>query len=345
MLKKTSLTIIMLTLLSVTIVPMVHAEEASIQVDPQISTVEVGEAFTVNVTVNDVTDLAVWEVQLYYLNTVLNCTNVAEGPFLKQGGNTFFASLVNNTYNATHGRVLMGATLIGLIPGVNGSGTLGTVTFQAIGGGDTPLHLTATTLKDSTEPPRNPIPHTTIDGAVHVTDGAIHDVAVTNVTTSKTIVGQGYLLCINVTVENQGDVAESFNVTVFYNETAITLPDGKNHTTITLTSLNSTTITLTWNTTDIAKGNYTITAYATPVLGETDTTDNTFVDGWVVVTIQGDVDGDFEVDIYDIVKICIAYGSKEGDPKYVPEFDINCDRKIDIYDVVIACIHYGQTYP
>jgi len=52
-----------------------------------------------------------------------------------------------------------------------------------------------------------------------------------------------------------------------------------------------------------------------------------------------------ECDIYDIVKICAAYGSKEGDPKYVPECDINCDRKIDIYDVVIACIHYRQIDP
>jgi len=345
MLKKTSLTIIMLTLLSVTMVPMVHAEEASIQVDPQISTVKVGEAFTVNVTVNDVTDLAVWEVQLYYLNTVLNCTNVAEGPFLKQGGNTFFASLVNNTYNTTHGRVLMGATLIGLIPGVNGSGTLGTVTFQAIGGGDTPLHLTATTLLDSTEPPRNPIPHTTIDGAVHVTGGAIHDVAVTNVTTSKTIVGQGYLLRINVTVENQGDVTESFNVTVFYNETAITLPNGKNHTTITLASLNSTTITLTWNTTGTTHGNYTISAYATPVLGETDTTDNTFTYGIITVTILGDVDGDFDVDIYDVVKITSIYGSKKSDPEFNPNSDLDDDDEITIYDVVRCTRHYGQKYP
>jgi len=64
------------------------------------------------------------------------------------------------------------------------------------------------------------------------------------------------------------------------------------------------------------------------------------------VTIPGDVVASyFEVDIYDIVKICAAYGSKEGDPKYVPECDINCDRKIDIYDVVIACIHYRQIDP
>jgi len=322
---------------------MVHAEGASIQVDPPTSTVEVGEAFTVNVTVNDVTDLAVWEFQLYYLNTVLNCTNVSEGPFLSQGGNTFFASLVNNTYNATHGRVLMGATLIGLIPGVNGSGTLGTVTFQAKTSGDTLLHLTATSLLDSSEPPRNPITHTTIDGAVQVAGGAIHDIAVTNVTTSKTVVGQGYFSNVTVTLENQGDFEETFDVAVHYNETAITLPNGKNHTTTTLTSGNSTTITLTWNTTGVAKGNYTISAVADTVPDETDTDDNTLeASTEVYVTTPGDVDGDGDVDIYDIVKMCGCYGTKEGDPLYDGDCDIDGDGDIDIYDIVIICNYYGQ---
>ena len=41
-----------------------------------------------------------------------------------------------------------------------------------------------------------------------------HDVAVTNVTSSKTVVGQGYGVNVNVTAANQGDLPESFNVTV-----------------------------------------------------------------------------------------------------------------------------------
>ena len=173
----------------------------------------------------------------------------------------------------------------------------------------------------------------------------IHDVAVTNVTPSKTVVGQGYSTSINVTVENQGDFTETFNVTVFYNETAITLPNGKNHTTTTLTSGNSTTITFTWNTTGIAKGNYTISAYATPVSGETNLDNNTFVDGWVVVTIKGDVDGDFDVDIYDVVKITGIYRSKRGDPQFNPNSDLDDDGEITIYDVVRCTSHYGQEYP
>jgi hypothetical protein len=41
----------------------------------------------------------------------------------------------------------------------------------------------------------------------------VHDVAVTNVRSSKTVVGQGFSASINVTVANQGGYTETFNVT------------------------------------------------------------------------------------------------------------------------------------
>jgi len=108
--------------------------------------------------------------------------------------------------------------------------------------------------------------------------GPTHDVAVTNVAPSKTVVGQNCSMSVNVTVENQGDFTETFDVTTYYNTTTIetktvtNLPLGEN-----------TTLTFTWNTTGVAKGNYTITAYAHPVLNETDTTDNTYVDGTIQI--------------------------------------------------------------
>jgi len=48
------------------------------------------------------------------------------------------------------------------------------------------------------------------------------DVAVTNVTPSKTIVGQDYCMSINVTVQNQGGTTETFNVTAYYGNATIT---------------------------------------------------------------------------------------------------------------------------
>lgn len=173
----------------------------------------------------------------------------------------------------------------------------------------------------------------------------IHDVAVINIEASKTVVGQNYATSINVTVENQGDYAETFNITAYYNDTAIILPNGKNYTTITLLSGNYATVTFTWNTTGIPKGNYTISAYAEPIPGEPDTIDNTLTDGWVVVTIPGDIDGNHDVDYMDLYRLAKTYGSKRGDPNYDPEADINCDGKVDYNDLYILARHYGQEDP
>jgi hypothetical protein len=173
----------------------------------------------------------------------------------------------------------------------------------------------------------------------------VHDVAVVDVTPSKSVIGQRYCVDIAVAVENQGDFTESFNVSVFYDETAIILPDGKNYTTTILTSENSTTLTIPWNTTDIPKGNYTIKAHITPHPEETNMTDNTLTDGWIVVTILGDVDGDFDVDIYDIVSMCVVYDTEKGDPNYAPNCDIDCDGDVDIYDIVTACVNYEERDP
>ncbi len=51
--------------------------------------------------------------------------------------------------------------------------------------------------------------------------GGSPNIAILNVASLKNVVGQGYLTFIMVTVENQGDSTETFNVTAYYNETAI----------------------------------------------------------------------------------------------------------------------------
>ena len=179
-----------------------------------------------------------------------------------------------------------------------------------------------------------------IEYAVITSPLDIHDIAVTNVIPVKSVVGQDSTCKINVTVTNEGNFAETFNLTLYANTTAI-----YTHTNIVLTSGNSTTITFIWNTTSWSKGNYTLWAYAWPVPEEEDTTDNIYTDNFVIITIMGDVDGNFEVDIFDITYICVVYDTRMGEPEYVPNCDINSDGIIDIFDVTTACITYGQKDP
>ena len=169
----------------------------------------------------------------------------------------------------------------------------------------------------------------------------IPDIAIINIKLSKTIVGQGYSMFINVTVKNQGYYPETFNVKLCANTTIIdTLAN------IMLASGNSTIITFTWNTTGWTRGNYTISAVADFVQGEVDIADNTlFADMEVCVTIPGDVDGDFDVDLFDAVKLLKCYGAWKDNPSYDPNCDIDGDGDIDLFDAVILLMHYGQKDP
>jgi len=93
------------------------------------------------------------------------------------------------------------------------------------------------------------------------------------------------------------------------------------------------------------KGNYTISAYAWPVSGEIDATDNTFTDGTVKVTIVGDISGDCVVDMTDLGWIAYSYGATPSDPKWNSNRDITDDDLIDMTDLGIAAMHYGETCP
>jgi parallel beta-helix repeat protein len=169
--------------------------------------------------------------------------------------------------------------------------------------------------------------------------GGPHDVGIVSLTPSKSVVGQGRYLNVTIKALNYGNSTETFSITAYANTTMIDA-----FTDVTLTSRNSTTLTFMWNTTCWDKGNYTLWAYAWPVSGETCLEDNTFFSGWIAVTILGDVDGDRDVDIYDVVKITSIYFSQIGDPEYKPNSDIDGDGIIDIYDVVRCTSHYGESW-
>jgi len=173
----------------------------------------------------------------------------------------------------------------------------------------------------------------------------VPDVAVTKIATSKTIVGQGYTIIINVTVTNQALNYETFYVIIHANTTTIKTQ------TITLLSGNSATVISTWNTTAAPYGNYTISAYVWLVQGETNTADNNKTDGIIMVTIPGDVDGSFKVNYEDLFSLADAYGSHGPDfnypgepasPHWDPYCDFNGDNRVNYEDLFILADHYGM---
>jgi parallel beta-helix repeat protein len=61
--------------------------------------------------------------------------------------------------------------------------------------------------------------------------------------------------------------------------------------------------------------------------------------------ILGDVDYDFDVDIFDIVMIAGAYGTYFEHPEFNPQADLDKDGDVDIFDIVIAAGNYGMSVP
>ena len=100
-----------------------------------------------------------------------------------------------------------------------------------------------------------------------------------------------------------------------------------------------------WNTTDTSKGNYFLSAVADPIAGEIDLLDNSFANGIVEVKTNPDLDGDGDVDIFDVVMIASLYGCKEGEADWNPKADLVEDGEINIFDVVEVAANYGKTLP
>jgi len=229
----------------------------------------IGDTFSINITVSNVTDLKAWQFRLYYQSGVLNATDYEEGPFLQSEGiNTFFFPVnFTDNYNATYGLVFLTCARYALgvnVTGVDGTGSIASVTFKVVGGGGSILHLEDTILADSAIPP-NHIPHTVIDGEAYV---GIVDVAVSDIDVPINI-AKGTMALINVTAQNKGQLAETFDVTLKDDASPI-----ETKSVINLTAGDTRILNFTWDTTPISIGEYNLIATATPVPGEQDVSDN-----------------------------------------------------------------------
>lgn len=172
-----------------------------------------------------------------------------------------------------------------------------------------------------------------------------YDIAITKLTPSKTVVGQGYSASINITIENQGYYLEAFNINAYCNQSIF------GNQTVYLHAGVSTTVTFLWNTTGVAKGNYNISAYAEPVQGETDTADNRLDDGVVLVGVPCDVTGptpgvpDDICNMRDIGYFCDAFINQN------PNCDVRGvtwgvpDGTVNMRDIGEACSNFMKSDP
>ena len=114
-----------------------------------------------------------------------------------------------------------------------------------------------------------------------------HDIAIIDIAPSVAQAYIGYTVGINVTVVNEGTKSEVFDVYVYADMDTAVIGDEiiiDNITGVSLEAKATTTLSVTWDTTSVVEGTYTISAEVPPVKGEEDTDNNRYIDGTVTVS-------------------------------------------------------------
>jgi len=239
------------------------------------------------------------EIKVIYLipsliPPILEVVNVTEGPFLKSAGDTSWSMMP--PYIDNYRGTVKASDVLWLYPdqGATGNGVLCSITFKVkdverAHGGKTTLHFLDALLFTYDGSMLVLIePHTAEDGLFT----NVHDIAVVDVKPSNTSVLLDDSVNISVTVANEGDFPETFDVTTQWNIGALHDVIGTQSVT-NLDDGTSTTLPFTWDTTGICTGTYTISAEASVVAREIDTADNTFIYGEVTVFHPDAPEADF----------------------------------------------------
>ncbi len=113
--------------------------ETVIHIDPELKTVtSVGETFTVQVKINNGSDVFAVPFDIGYDPDILEVIGLHEGSYLKKDGGqtTFLTSIDKNK-----GKIRLGLTRLGKLGGINGSGTLASIAFKVLKNRPTSLSL------------------------------------------------------------------------------------------------------------------------------------------------------------------------------------------------------------
>jgi hypothetical protein len=126
----------------------------SIGIAPSSTTVQVGDSFSVGITVTDILDLFDYQLDLSFDPSVLEAVSVSDGGFLTSGGGTsIFGGPLVLTFDNTTGLITILDSLLGPVPpaaGVTGSGSLAVISFNAIAPGVSSLAISNLILESST---------------------------------------------------------------------------------------------------------------------------------------------------------------------------------------------------
>lgn len=189
----------------------------------------------------------------------------------------------------------------------------------------------------------------------------VHDIAITYVDVGRPIIGIWRHSDIDVTVQNLGNVSETFQVTAYATRNSDNVTFTVDSATIQDLAPGQTDYLLFYWPQPVAKialfpppwpwppdeplvENFTVWAEA-EVPNDFNLSNNIYINGNITVTWWViDVNPNGEIGITDIAAVARAYGSYPGHPRWNPYVDFNSDEEINIRDIAASARHYGQSY-
>jgi hypothetical protein len=118
-----------------------------LSVQPVSSSIVAGSSEALDINIANVPDLFGFQFDVSFAPGILSAVSITEGSFLPSGGSTFF--LPGDIDNGAGTVALTADTLLGSVPGVNGSGTLAVLTLTGLGQGTSTVSLSNVFLLDS----------------------------------------------------------------------------------------------------------------------------------------------------------------------------------------------------
>ena len=312
----------------------------------------VGSKFNATVWINTLDFSYAWQAQVNFNVSQVNVvradyTGMAKSLFYTGHGTIGVSPSIDNVT----GFVAHGESLVGLDQAAAGGGSLFWVEFMIVAEPVGEETLTSLISVDSNpnntfilNADSNSIPGVSMGLANYSLSYSppVRDVAIVDLSLSSYRPKQGVdNVTITVVAPNNGTIPETFDVT-------LALETGSPIAMLNVFDLavdSNTTLTYEWNTSAAEIGSHTITASATVVPSDTDPANNEKSRPLTVISPTGpdtDLNGDGRVDMVDIAMVAHAFGTHEGDPRWIPQADINGDGRVDMVDVATVARDFGR---
>lgn len=292
------------------------------------------QSFTVNITILNVTNLVTCQVKLSFNPRIINCTNVfVPEDNIFYGHATTFGFEIDNekgSFKAFSG--------IWETTGVNGSGKIFSVTFQALSMGISALSFTDLGYFNGTylqDPQNKLIPFEPNDGIIQVNAEGfnlyVFNVIRNGIPYNITIFSNSSItnFNFNATIQKIDFYASNPQNTLGYCSVSIPKPL-LNGTFAILVNNRSVAYTMSVD----ASNQYLCFDYPHT------TTEPVHIQ--IITTVFGDINGDRKVDMRDVAIVARAFGTSPGNARWDPRADISNDLKVDMKDIAVIAKNFGN---